>query len=484
MKTLIKALVSLCFTSALLSAQSGINYQGRLTNSSGAPVTGTKTFSIAIYPSATGGQAIYSESIGSVTLNANGVYGFQFGVNGTSVSAVSLPLGSTVVGQAVYSKLLPEAAIAGSVNVSDGVNTWSQSTGSSSPATFLGSYDSNSRTVTAIYLSQVPSVSRSMTVGYSRSISGLFSALDINQSQWLEITVDSSVQSPREKILAVPYALQASAAAIAQTSTFAGDSIGRLENRLNALENYQLFSASGVPEQTDGVCIVDFRKDVLPAFVTLADVYKHSSGIRVVDDQVRTHKYAGANISPLNFSNGFLNAVNAYLNNFTIAPWVSGVKFDYADGTSDSLMRSPTPNGQTGNQVTVSNPQPSKKVAIVNLLGYGDSGNGATYNNPPFSYTATQYYLTKGGSISVALPVSFKGKTKALRVAINHTFGSQVTFTTQIIKEDNSVQNMVTGQVIELNGVAAKSLTLTIAAPLDESLRTQSLISMSILGTN
>jgi hypothetical protein len=218
MKTLIKALVSLCFTSALLSAQSGINYQGRLTNSSGAPVTGTKTFSIAIYPSATGGQAIYSESIGSVTLDANGVYGFQFGVNGTSVSAVSLSLGSTVVGQAVYSKVLPEAAIAGSVNVSDGVNTWSQSTGSSSPATFLGSYDSNSRTVTAIYLSQVPSVSRNITVGYSRSTSGLFSALDINQSQWLELTIDSSVQSPRERILAVPYALSSSTANRAQTA--------------------------------------------------------------------------------------------------------------------------------------------------------------------------------------------------------------------------------------------------------------------------
>ena len=74
-----------------------INYHGRLTYAAGAPVTGSKNFSISIYDAATAGNLLYTESIGAVTLDAAGVYSFQFGGSGTSSSQVTETLATTGV---------------------------------------------------------------------------------------------------------------------------------------------------------------------------------------------------------------------------------------------------------------------------------------------------------------------------------------------------------------------------------------------------
>jgi hypothetical protein len=407
MKALIKALVSLCFTSALLSAQSGINYQGRLTNSSGAPVTGTKTFSIAIYPSATGGQAIYSESIGSVTLDANGVYNFQFGVNGTSVSAVSLPLGSTVVGQAVYSKVLPEAAIAGSVNVSDGVNTWSQSTGSSSPATFLGSYDSNSRTVTAIYLGQIPSVSRSITIDYSRNTSGLFSALNFNQSQWLQLTIDSNIQSPRERLLAVPYAVKS------KVSDASMAAVGDLSVQLNEIQNNitslaqgglaELQVNSGLLSHIFDSSSIDIDSSVSSQFPT-----RFRAG-RAVGFYDVVEIYDGVNVA----KSGTVFPVGGYTHGLktNYQTEVYKVEYVYADGTKGAVLASSGTYPPEGGRY-FPNPKPSKKVVNAILTG-----------SPSLIFDSIQVVISGilryyDAEISVSLPSAFP-KRKRLGVYLN-----------------------------------------------------------------
>jgi hypothetical protein len=395
MKTLIKVLVSLCFTSALLSAQSGINYQGRLTNSSGAPVTGTKTFSIAIYPSATGGQAIYSESIGSVTLDANGVYSFQFGVNGSSVSAVSLPLGSTVLGQAVYSKVLPEAAIAGSVRVSDGVNTWSQSAGSSSPATFLGSYDSNSRTVTAIYLGQVPSVSRSLTIDYSRNTSGLFSALNFNQSQWLQLTIDSNVQSPRERLLAVPYAVKS----VVSDASMAA--VGDLSVQLNEIQNNITSLAQG------GLAELQANSGLLSHVFDSASIGINSAigfyDIGEISQCVDVAK-SGTNFPVGAYTFGFqLNRINGF-------DLVDKVEYVYADGTSGIVLKANTIYNLGG--LYYPNPNPSKKIVNA-ILTASQSLQNNSFNTGISG--KIRYY---DAEISVALPGAFP-KRKRLGVYLN-----------------------------------------------------------------
>ena len=107
-----------------------INYQGRLTDSNGAPVTGSNNFAISIYDAATGGNLLYEETIGAVTLDANGVYSFQFGSAGSSSTQVTETIGTTAGSTLTYTKTLTNTpVVANSITVTDGTNSWSQSVG-------------------------------------------------------------------------------------------------------------------------------------------------------------------------------------------------------------------------------------------------------------------------------------------------------------------------------------------------------------------
>ena len=76
-------------TALPLTAQvpSLINYQGRLTDAQGQPVTGNRTMAVRIYDAASGGNMTYEESIGTVAVG-NGTYSFQFGASGNGVVTV------------------------------------------------------------------------------------------------------------------------------------------------------------------------------------------------------------------------------------------------------------------------------------------------------------------------------------------------------------------------------------------------------------
>ncbi len=132
MKHRILAIVCSIATAFTASAQvpSLINYQGRLTDSNGAPVTGSKNFAISIYDAATGGNLLYEETIGAVTLDANGVYSFQFGSAGSSSTQVTETIGTTDGTTLTYSKALSNTPVVNnSITVTDGTNSWSQSVG-------------------------------------------------------------------------------------------------------------------------------------------------------------------------------------------------------------------------------------------------------------------------------------------------------------------------------------------------------------------
>jgi len=64
-----------------------INYQGRLTDAQGNPVTGNRTMVVRVYDAPTGGNMTYEEAIGTVPV-ANGTYSFQFGGEGDGIIAV------------------------------------------------------------------------------------------------------------------------------------------------------------------------------------------------------------------------------------------------------------------------------------------------------------------------------------------------------------------------------------------------------------
>jgi hypothetical protein len=129
-----RIIIFVCSIAAALTAAaqvpSLINYQGRLTDSNGAPVTGSKNFAISIYDAATGGNLLYEETIGAVTLDSNGVYSFQFGSAGSSNTQVTETIGTTAGSTLTYTKTLTNTPVVNnSITVTDGTNSWSQSVG-------------------------------------------------------------------------------------------------------------------------------------------------------------------------------------------------------------------------------------------------------------------------------------------------------------------------------------------------------------------
>ena len=66
-----------CISNESPAVPSDINYQGRLTDANGDAVTGDVTMSVKMYDAQSGGNEIYSEDIGTVTLDENGVYSFR-----------------------------------------------------------------------------------------------------------------------------------------------------------------------------------------------------------------------------------------------------------------------------------------------------------------------------------------------------------------------------------------------------------------------
>ena len=207
-KTLLSA--ALCAilpaTSAHAAVPGLINYQGRLTDSNGDPVTGSKTLAVAIYDAATGGTLRYSENIGAVPLDDRGIYSFQFGSAGTSVATRSETLATTDGTLTVFNGTLSATAIPGSVSLSDGTFTWSQSAGSSAPANFIGSFVGASGIASAIYIQGEPPAGTAIEVSFNYEEAGITGALSSGSSHWLELTVDGAVQATRERVLAVPFA--------------------------------------------------------------------------------------------------------------------------------------------------------------------------------------------------------------------------------------------------------------------------------------
>jgi hypothetical protein len=268
-----------------------INYQGRLTDANGAPVTGSKNFSLSIYDAATGGNLLYTENIGAVTLDDNGVYSFHFGSAGTSNSQVTETIATTDASTLVYTKALANSGVVeNSLSVTDGTNSWTQSAGNpgigaaatanitagfvtgatitnggsgytSPPAvtiTGLGSGAAATATlssgvvtgititnagsgytggatisiappvipfrveygggaITATY-SSAPAAGTAITATYRYDTSGISGALSGAAEQWMAVSVDGTIPGTRQRVLAVPFAISANSATVAERS--------------------------------------------------------------------------------------------------------------------------------------------------------------------------------------------------------------------------------------------------------------------------
>jgi hypothetical protein len=199
-----------------------INYQGRLTDSNGSPITGTKNFSLQIFDAETGGNLLYTETIGEIALGANGVYSFQFGSAGTSNTQVSETVATTNGTSTTFQKILDNSpVVAGSVGVTDGTYTWSQSGGSSSDDDFGVAYSTSLRRVTVNYYDGAPAAGRTILATYRYGTSGITGALSSGAEHWMSVSVDGTTQGTRQRILAVPFASMARAALRSDTAMLA-----------------------------------------------------------------------------------------------------------------------------------------------------------------------------------------------------------------------------------------------------------------------
>jgi hypothetical protein len=88
MKPLLNAIFLFCAAVLQAEVPALINYQGLLTDINGNVVSGSKTVSISIHDAATNGAQLYTENIGSVTVQ-NGIYSFQFGSGPTFATTLS-----------------------------------------------------------------------------------------------------------------------------------------------------------------------------------------------------------------------------------------------------------------------------------------------------------------------------------------------------------------------------------------------------------
>lgn len=219
MKTILATILSAAFAGAAFAqVPSLINYQGRLTDANGTAVTGTKNFSISIFSAATGGNLLYTEDIGAVTLDSSGVYSFQFGAGGNSSKQATETVAVTNGTSITFQKVLANSpVVAGSVSVSDGTYTWSQSAGSSNEDDFGVAYSTNLRRVTAIYYNGAPAAGRTITASYRYTDSSISGALASGSEHWMAISVGGLTQGSRQRVLAVPFALNSQRAEIANS---------------------------------------------------------------------------------------------------------------------------------------------------------------------------------------------------------------------------------------------------------------------------
>lgn len=210
MKT-IQLCAILVLVSHCLEAQtpSLINYQGRLLDNVGNPVTTNVNVSIALYTNNVGGAAVYTENIGMVPVQ-NGLYSFSFGQAGTSIVQAVEQIGTGNGAQTVFTTNVSRYPVVNpSVTIFDGVYSWNDVSGSSNPGVFLGTATYANGSVSAIYLSGIPPAGRKIYATYSYNDAGIAKSLATSSNLYMAVSVNGTAMSPRQRLGTVAYSMVA-----------------------------------------------------------------------------------------------------------------------------------------------------------------------------------------------------------------------------------------------------------------------------------
>ena len=194
---------------SLWANPSEINYQGVLTDQQGNPINGVRAMQIKLYDAPTGGTLLYSEDLGNVPVQ-DGIYSFAFGANGTSNALTTETIAIANGTVSTFQKVLAApTVVAGSVTVSDGTYTWDQANGSSNESDFSVAYSPNLRRVTVTYYKGPPAAGKTISAKFRAPGSGIPGALAEDNQPWIEVSLAGVAQTPRQKVLTVPFAVNA-----------------------------------------------------------------------------------------------------------------------------------------------------------------------------------------------------------------------------------------------------------------------------------
>jgi hypothetical protein len=371
-----------------------INYQGRLADANGAPVTGSKNFTLSIYDGETEGSLLYSEDIGAVTLDDNGVYSFQFGGAGTSNTQVTETVASTNGTATTFQKIFDNSpVVAGSVSATDGTYTWDQSVGSSNEDDFGVAYSTRLRRLTVNYYNGAPAGGQTITATYRYGSTGITGALSSGAEHWLELSLDGTTQAPRTRILAVPFAHQTNFAYQAHSASSAD---GALKKQIEAL-TAGISDLSKITNSKHGI--------------TYSQLIQSENVILNIIGLVGYHDYTYRGIRTVNFdSPGRL--IKFSTSESTVSSSTGGwLKYYYTDDTTHQL----TWTGNPENAIKlVVNPFPEKPVVRVESYQHLNASNG-----PDGNASALKVFSNENVTATYSVGSSFK------RVYLTPQFGNE-----------------------------------------------------------
>ena len=444
-------LTALCtIASALIATAqvpSLINYQGRLTNASGAPVTGSKNFAISIYDAATGGTLLYTETIGAVTLDDNGGYSFQFGGSGTSNTLVTETVATTNGTATTFQKVLANSpVVANSVSVSDGTYTWSQSAGSSNEDQFGLAYSTSLRRVTANYYNGAPAAGRTITATYRYGTNGITGALSNGAEHWMAISVDGTSQGTRQRVLAVPFAAIAKhsqtserAASIDEsilavdTATLARISLGAKENE--QLNQYYLATSLVTGNASSSPLTINTNNTSLSYY----DGYYGTK--KTLTDGGMGVGNGGSTSKTFQLNNSYVEIASCNCQ-ISLNGGDSRITYNYTDGTTAHSNRSY--NGL----LSYPNPHPTKKVTSITFSIY--SANGAYFQGSSLSSISIVFH--DSGTLSFNIPKINNIYTKTLLlVEGNRNIDDKITFSVFDSVGRSMLTNASEGSLASLN---------------------------------
>ena len=138
-------------------------------------------------------------------------YSFNFGEAGKSVSTATETIGFADGEKQIFNYTVKNKPVLGEIKISGGGYSWTEA-GSSDATKFTATANKNSGAISAIYLTGAPEAGQQVSISYDHNSDGVMGALSRGGQAWLELTVDGEALSPRERMVAVPFALRAGVA--------------------------------------------------------------------------------------------------------------------------------------------------------------------------------------------------------------------------------------------------------------------------------